>query len=82
MQMLQMLALTLAPLGQPNPGAQSYHFVGNITEEPAYGCCHAECQFPALAGLGDDCGIQATGTRSAAATVAMMPDGGLTEAES
>jgi hypothetical protein len=63
MQMLQMLALTLAPLGQPNPGAQLYHFVGNITEPPAYGICHPECQFPSLAALGDDCGIPATGVR-------------------
>jgi hypothetical protein len=55
MQMLQMLALTLAPLGQPNPGAQLYHFVGNITEPPEYGNCHPECQFPGLAALGDDC---------------------------
>jgi len=80
MQMLQMLALTLAPLGQPNPGAQSYHFVGNITEEPAYGDCHPECQFPALAGLGDDCGIEATGTRNTAVAAAMT-DGGPAEAE-
>ena len=36
MQMLQMLALTIDPLGQPNPGAQLYHFVGNITEPPAF----------------------------------------------
>jgi hypothetical protein len=60
MQMLQMLALSLAPLGQPNPGAQLYHFVGNITELPAYGSCHSECQFPSLVALGDDGGIPAT----------------------
>jgi hypothetical protein len=58
-----MLALTLDPLGQPNPGAQLYHFVGNITEPPAFKDCHAECQFPSLVALGDDCGIQATGPR-------------------
>jgi hypothetical protein len=34
-----------APLGQPNPGAQFYRFVANITETPAYGNCHPECQF-------------------------------------
>lgn len=67
MQVLQMLALTLAPLGQPNPGAQLYHFVGNITEAPAYGSCHPECQFPSLAALGDDCGIPAAGVRKKAA---------------
>lgn len=63
MQMLQMLALALAPLNQPNPGAQLYHFVGNTTEAPQYVPCHPECQFPALAALGDHCGIIATGMR-------------------
>lgn len=67
MQMLQMLALTLAPLGQPNPGAQLYHFVGNITEPPGYGRCHPECQFPGITALGDNCGITATGVRRKAA---------------
>ncbi|HUZ96440.1 MAG TPA: ThiF family adenylyltransferase [Edaphobacter sp.] len=64
MQMLQMLALTLAPLGQSNPGAQLYHFVGNITEPSTYTSCHPECQFPGLAALGDNCGITATGIRT------------------
>ncbi len=63
MQMLQMLALSLAPLGQSNPGSQLYHFVGNITEDPIYGICHPECQFPSLVALGDDSRIPATGVR-------------------
>jgi len=67
MEMLQMLALILAPLNQPNLGEQLYHFVGNITEPPAYGSCHPECQFPAIVALGDDCGISATGIRPRAA---------------
>jgi molybdopterin/thiamine biosynthesis adenylyltransferase len=62
-QVLQMLALTLDPLGQPNPGAQLYHFVGNITESPSFQNCHPECQFPSIVALGDDCGIRATGPR-------------------
>jgi hypothetical protein len=66
LEILQMLALAIGPLNQPNPGAQLYHFVGNITEEAKYDPCHSECQFPGLAGLGDDCGIPATGTRSMA----------------
>ena len=66
-QLLQMLALTLAPLGQSNPGAQLYHFVGNISEEPAYGQCHPECQFPQITALGDNCGIVATGVRKKSA---------------
>ena len=63
MQMLQMLALTVDPLGQPNPGAQLYHFVGNITEPPAFDACHPECQFPSLVALGDDCGVHPCGPR-------------------
>lgn len=63
MEVLQMLALTLAPLDQPNPGAQLYHFVGNTTEEPEYGVCQQQCQFPAIACLGDDCGIPPSGSR-------------------
>jgi hypothetical protein len=69
MEMLQMLALVLAPLSQPNPGAQLYHFVGNITEEPTFGNCHPECQFPSIIASGDDCGIRATGTRRSSAAI-------------
>ncbi len=63
MMMLQMLSLTLAPLDQPNPGAQLYHFVGNFMEEPMFGCCHAECAFTQLIAHGDACGIPVTGVR-------------------
>ena len=62
-QMLQMLALTLAPLDQPNPGAQLYHFVGGFMEESQYGPCHDECLFPSLIARGDACGVTVTGTR-------------------
>jgi hypothetical protein len=48
MQLLQMLAMALAPLDQPNPGTQLYHFVGNAMEQPTFGQCHAECQFPGI----------------------------------
>lgn len=60
-QMLQMLALTLAPLDQPNPGAQLYHFVGGFMEPPRYGACREECLLPALVASGDGCGINVTG---------------------
>jgi molybdopterin-synthase adenylyltransferase len=63
LQTLQMLALTLAPLDQPNPGSQLYHFVGGFMEKPTFGCCHPQCQFPSLIAHGDACGIQATGVR-------------------
>src|SRR5580658_3942436 len=63
LQTLQMLALVLSPLGQPNPGSQLYHFVGGDMEEPTYGSCHENCLFPSMIALGDSCGIPATGVR-------------------
>jgi hypothetical protein len=63
LQMLQMLALALAPLNRSNPGAQRYHFVGGSMEEPDFGKCHDECMFPQLIARGDDCEISVTGTR-------------------
>lgn len=59
LQLLQMLAMALCPLDQPNPGTQLYHFVGNLMEEPTFGECHPQCQFPDLTATGDRCGINA-----------------------
>lgn len=59
LQFLQMLAMVLAPLDQSNPGTQLYHFVGNTMEEPTFGVCHADCQFPGMIGLGDRAGVEA-----------------------
>jgi hypothetical protein len=53
LQMLQMLAMTLDPLDQPNPGEQLYHFVGGYMEPAQYGVCHPECLFPGLIARGD-----------------------------
>ncbi len=64
-QMLQMLALTLDPLGQANPGEQLYHFVGGHMEPPVFGTCHPECLFPSLVARGDHCGFVVTGKRPA-----------------
>jgi hypothetical protein len=63
LQMLQMLALALAPLDQPNPGSQLYHFVAGFMENPTFGGCHPGCQFPSLIAFGDACGIPVTGKR-------------------
>jgi molybdopterin-synthase adenylyltransferase len=59
MQMLQMLALVLSPLDQPNQGAQLYHFVGGFMEEPLFESCSPECQFPSLIAMGDRSGVNA-----------------------
>lgn len=63
LQTLQMLAMVLNPLDQPNPGSQLYHFVGGLMEEPTFGSCHSECLFPSFSALGDSCGIPVTGIR-------------------
>ena len=63
MQMLQMLALTIAPLNLSNPGSQLYHFVGSHMEAPEFLPCNPECQFPEFTALGDACGIDVTGIR-------------------
>jgi hypothetical protein len=63
MQNLQMLALVLSPLDQPNPGSQLYHFVGGFMELPTFGACHPACLFPSLIGQGDTSGVVATGVR-------------------
>jgi len=59
LQLLQMLAMALSPLDQPNPGTQLYHFVGNLMEESTFGQCHPHCQFPDLIATGDRCGTEA-----------------------
>jgi molybdopterin/thiamine biosynthesis adenylyltransferase len=63
MQVLQMLALVIAPLGLSNPGSQMYHFVGSFMEEPQFGQCDPACLFPRLTALGESANIHATGER-------------------
>ncbi len=60
MQVLQMLALTLSPCDQPNPGEQVYRFVGGSMDEPKYGTCHPECLFTSIIARGDTTGIKVT----------------------
>lgn len=66
MQILQLIAYIVAPLGLSNPGAQHYHFVGNTAEPVSFDPCRASCVFRDLIGLGDQCGIVATGSRPSA----------------
>lgn len=70
LQVLQLLALVMAPLGQSNPGAQMYHFVGGSMEEPAFGTCDPGCLFASMVAQGDDCGFHVTGRRPAEANEA------------
>lgn len=70
LQVLQMIAMVVAPLGHANPGAQLYHFVGGFMEPPRFTGCHDECSFPALLGRGDASGISVTGRRVAQSSIA------------
>jgi molybdopterin-synthase adenylyltransferase len=63
LQTLQMLALVLAPLDQPNPGSQRYHFVGNFMSEPKFEQCATECFFRSIVAWGDSSDIIVTGAR-------------------
>jgi hypothetical protein len=72
-QMLQMLALVLAPLDQSNPGSQLYHFVGGFMEPATFGACHDECLFPSLIAYGDHCGISVIGERPAVHSCELDP---------
>lgn len=63
LQVLQMLAYTIAPLDMSNPGSQLYHFVGDGMAPPEFGACKPNCAFPELIALGDDCGVTPTGPR-------------------
>ena len=62
-QNLQMLALALAPLDQPNPGTQRYHFVGNFMAEPTFAQCAPGCFFRSVVACGDASGVTVTGPR-------------------
>jgi molybdopterin/thiamine biosynthesis adenylyltransferase len=63
LQVLQMLAYAIAPLGLSNPGSQIYHFVGGQMEPSVFGSCKQACPFPSFVAKGDDCGVVATGPR-------------------
>lgn len=62
-QLLQLLALVLAPLGQCNPGAQIYHFVGHKLDKGPITECSPDCLFPTVVGDGDRCPFVVTGVR-------------------
>jgi hypothetical protein len=61
LQVLQMLAMVVAPIGVANQGEQLYHFVPGIMDEPKFVDCDAGCAYPALVALGDRTGLVVTG---------------------
>jgi molybdopterin/thiamine biosynthesis adenylyltransferase len=53
MEVLQALALTIAPSGVCNIGAKLYHFVTGREDVPVISACDATCPYPALTANGE-----------------------------
>lgn len=53
LQMLQMLALVIDPLGRSDPGEQLYHFVGGLMEPTKPQACQPQCLFPGFTVTGN-----------------------------
>ncbi len=61
LEVLQMLMMVVAPLGISNAGAQAYHFVPGIFDDPKFEVCDEGCLYPGLAAKGDATGFSVTG---------------------
>jgi molybdopterin/thiamine biosynthesis adenylyltransferase len=64
-ELMQFLSMVISPLGMPNQGAESYHFVGAIHEAKLTGC-NSNCPFPSLTATGDSSGLTLTGKHTVA----------------
>ena len=53
MEVLQALALIVAPSGLSNIGEKLYHFVTGREDEPVLGACKPTCLYPSLTATGD-----------------------------
>lgn len=67
-ELLQMFAMVIAPLGVGNMGAQFYHFVPGLLDEPRMTPCDAHCAYPPIIALGDRAGFVVTGRHRRAET--------------
>ncbi len=66
LEVLQMLMMIIAPMGMANAGAQMYHFVPGIFDEPDFRICNEGCPYPELEARGDSTGLIVTGFHGAA----------------
>ncbi len=60
LEVLQLLTMIIAPIGVVSPGAQLYHFVPGIMDQPEFGGCKEKCPYPRLIGRGDTTGFVVT----------------------
>ena len=61
-QVLQLLMMVVAPLGVGNAGAQLYHFVPGILDEPRFSSCNDGCPYPSITARGERAGFAVEGT--------------------
>jgi hypothetical protein len=61
LEVLQALMMVIAPLGIASPGAQTYHFVPGMLDEPQFDPCKNTCPYPKLIAQGDHCAFVVTG---------------------
>ncbi len=69
LELLQMLAMVIAPVGIGNLGAQFYHFVPGILDEPRMDPCDPSCAYPPIIARGDRAGFVVTGRHARAEAV-------------
>lgn len=60
LEVLQLLTMVVAPRGVTSPGAQLYHFVPGIMDEPEFGACKETCIYPDYTARGDTTGLIVT----------------------
>jgi hypothetical protein len=66
LELLQLLAMVLAPAGIPNLGGRHFHFVEGCFERPEFRLCDPTCPYPPLTACGEHSGIVVTGRHEAA----------------
>jgi len=77
LEMLQFLAMVLAPSEIPNLGGRLFHFVEGQFEPPEYRLCDPGCPLPGLTSWGDHTGIVVTGRHAAAERARASRDGSM-----
>jgi molybdopterin/thiamine biosynthesis adenylyltransferase len=67
LEILQMLTMILAPFGVADVGAQRYHFVPGIMDQPSFEGCKPRCPYSEeLIAMGDNADYTVTGKHTAA----------------
>ena len=60
LEVLQFLAMVVAPAGVANSGGQLFHFVQGYFEKPNFDPCESTCLYPGFLARGDHAGLEFT----------------------